>query len=147
MEIRFSSGPLTAAEQALVLDGFREHSAEQSAPDYDKERVKWLGIDDRNEIKGVLTADILWDWMYLDELWVCSSTRGTGLGKKLVLLAEDLARDRGLRGVWLWTQSWQAVDFYKHLGFEEFARFDDFPRGHTRVGFRKEFTPSPQPAR
>ena len=46
-------------------------------------------------------------------------------------------------GVWngcqwrLWTQSWQAGGFYQQLGYSEFTRFDDFPKGHSRIGFRK----------
>ena len=55
-----------------------------------------------------------------------------------MLLAEEHATRRGLRGIWLWTQSWQAIGFYSRLGFQEFTRFDDFPQGHTRVGFRKQ---------
>ncbi|MCG8333861.1 MAG: histone acetyltransferase, partial [Proteobacteria bacterium] len=40
-----------------------------------------------------------------------------------------------------WTQSWQAAEFYEQLGYVEFARFDDFPKGHQRIGFRKLMKP------
>ena len=138
VDVRFGRGELTASEQAVVSEGFRVHSAGHGAPDYVKERVKWLAVDELDELRGALTADIVWDWMYIDELWVCPESRGDGLGQRLMLLAEELAASRGLQGVWLWTQSWQATGFYSGLGFDEFARFDDFPRGHTRVGFRKQ---------
>ncbi len=35
--------------------------------------------------------------------------------------AEQAARDCGLSGIYLWTQSWQAPDFHPKLGFEQFA--------------------------
>ena len=54
--------------------------------------------------------------------------------------AEIYASSHNLVGLWLWTQSWQAADFYKHMGYEEFARFPDFPKGHFRIGFRKQFS-------
>ena len=50
---------------------------------------------------------------------------------------EEFAADESLQGVWLWTQSWQAESFYTKLGYEEFTRFENFPKGHTRIGFRK----------
>lgn len=137
MDIRFGRGVLTASEQAVVVEGFRVHSLEHGAPEYAKETVKWLGVDEGGKIRAVLTAEIVWDWIYIDELWVFSESRGAGVGARLMALAEEYAVSHGLAGIWLWTQSWQAVGFYSRLGFEEFTRFDDFPRGHTRVGFRK----------
>ena len=140
MNVRFCRGDLTESEQAVVSKGFRAHSEEHNAPRYASERVKWLGVDDQDEISAVLTAEVLWDWMYVDELWVSPQSRGAGLGRRLMLLAEEFAMARGLQGIWLWTQSWQAVGFYSHLGFHQFARFDNFPQGHARIGFRKELS-------
>ncbi len=122
----------------MVSEGFDAHTEDQDAPEYRKERVKWIASDERNDIKAVLTADILWDWIYVDELWVSRELRGEGRGQELMQLAEDFAVAQGLQGIWLWTQSWQAEDFYRKLGYSEFTRFDNFPRGHSRIGFRKE---------
>ena len=140
VDIEFHRGGLTASEQAVVAEGFRAHSGEQGAPDYLKEQLKWLGVDERNDIRAVLTADILWDWIYVDELWVCHTARGAGLGRRLMLLAEEFAIAEGLQGIWLWTQSWQAEGFYRQLGYREFTRFDNFPKGHSRIGFRKHLS-------
>ena len=121
----------------MVSAGFQTHTEEQAAPEYKKERVKWLAFDEREDIRAVLTADILWDWVYIDELWISPESRGEGLGRQLMQLVEAFAKTRGLQGLWLWTQSWQAEGFYRQLGYSEFARFDDFPKGHSRIGFRK----------
>lgn len=137
LAIEFHREGLSVSEQSLVSDGFREHSEEHGGPEYQKARVKWLASDQDNKIQGVLTADILWDWIYIDELWVSPASRGAGLGRQLVSQAEDFAKSQELVGIWLWTQSWQAENFYRRLGYDEFARFDDFPKGHYRVGFRK----------
>ena len=137
VDIEFRRGELTSSEQSAVSEGFHADTEEQDAPQYEKARVKWLAYDDRGDIKGVLTADILWDWIYIDELWVSPESRGEGLGEELMQHAEGLARSRGLQGVWLWTQSWQAEGFYRKLGYSEFTRFEDFPKGSSRIGFRK----------
>lgn len=138
MDIEFRRGNLTASEQAVVSEGFRVQTEELNAPEYVKERIKWLGVDERNDIRAVLTADILWDWLYVDELWVCPTMRGEGIGRKLMQLAEEFAISQGINGIWLWTQSWQAGGFYRQLGYSQFTRFDNFPKGHSRVGFRKQ---------
>ena len=124
----------------MVSAGFDAHTEEQAAPEYRKERVKWLARDDQDDIRAVLTADILWDWIYIDELWIAPEFRGKGLGRRLMGHAEEFARSQGLQGLWLWTQSWQAEGFYRQLGYSQFTRFDDFPKGHSRIGFRKKLT-------
>jgi ribosomal protein S18 acetylase RimI-like enzyme len=136
IEFEFRPGNLVADEQAVVTAGFYRHSEQLAAPPFDKRRLSWLAREGQ-ALVGVVTADLLWDWLYIDELWVDDSQRGRGLGKALMRQAEEYASSNQMTGVWLWTQSWQAADFYGRLGYEEFTRFEDFPRGHTRIGFRK----------
>ncbi len=136
-DIELLHGDLSSAEQSLVNYGFDEHTETQAAPRYEKQRVKWLATDERGDLGAVLTADILWDWIYVDELWVAEELRGEGVGRELMRRAEELGQSRGLQGIWLWTQSWQAEGFYRRLGYSEFTRFEDFPKGHSRIGFRK----------
>ncbi|MDJ0910204.1 MAG: GNAT family N-acetyltransferase [Woeseiaceae bacterium] len=140
VDIEFLHGDLSPAEQSLVSEGFDEHTVEKDAPRYAKERVKWLVTDERGDVRAALTADILWDWLYVDELWVAAELRGKGVGRELMQRAEELGRSSGLQGIWLWTQSWQAEGFYERLGYVEFTRFEDFPKGHSRIGFRKALT-------
>lgn len=137
MYIEVHKGDLTASEQSVVSAGFHTHAEEQSAPKYKKERVKWLAFDEQKKLSAILTADILWDWVYIDEIWVSPDCRGKGLGRHLMQLAEELAKSRSLQGLWLWTQSWQAEGFYERLGYYQFTRFDNFPKGYSRIGFRK----------
>lgn len=132
-----TQGQLPTEEQAIIDAGFQRHSDGRKAPKFSKTRLNWLARSEEGHLVGAVTADVLWDWLYVDELWVDESARGTGLGKQLMRLVEEHAVQAGLTGVWLWTQSWQAADFYKKLGYEEFTRFPDFPRGHERIGFRK----------
>lgn len=136
--IRFRAGDLTPAEQAIVTAGFARHTSTLAAPPFVKNRLTWCAEGENGALVGAATADQLWDWIYVDELWVSESRRGSGLGRDLMVAVEDYASAQGLSGVWLWTQSWQADGFYRHLGYVEFTRFEDFPRGHTRIGFRKD---------
>lgn len=137
MKILFKEGALSDAEQAFVNAGFRDTAIRRSAPPYNKHPFCWLLEDDQGALQGVLTADQLWDWLYFDELWIDAAYRGQGLGRQLIHDAESWARGRNLVGIWLWTQSWEAEGFYRQLGFEVFTRFENFPRGHQRIGLRK----------
>lgn len=124
----------------IVTDGFIKHSNDASSPSYSKERFNWLAYGAEGALVGALTCDMLWDWLYVDELWVQEQYRGQGVGRYLMLQAEEFAKNRNIIGLWLWTQSWQAESFYQKLGYKEFTRFNDFPRGHSRIGFRKELS-------
>ncbi|MGF1718455.1 GNAT family N-acetyltransferase [Vibrio kyushuensis] len=135
--IDFSKGELGEHEQSQLTEGFETHSQVQEAPPYQKDRLNWTVKDDSGKLVAAITADLLWGWLYIDELWVDESCRGTGMGKQLMSKAEHHAKSKGLSGIWLWTQSWQAPGFYQSLGYEEFTRFEDFPKGHSRIGLRK----------
>lgn len=134
---KFTTGELPHDEHLVISRGFERHTAAHSAPRFEKHRLNWLAYDNANTLVGALTADMLWDWLYIDELWTDESVRGQGFGKKLMQQAEQYAMSEQLAGLWLWTQSWQAADFYRQLGYQEFTQFANFPHGHSRIGFRK----------
>ena len=138
IDVRFSEGGLTALEQAAVSDGFLRHAQSQDAPEYESKPLKWVCVDRHEGIRAVLTGSILWDWIYVDELWVHPESRDAGMGRALMERMEVYAESLKLEGVWLWTQSWQAEAFYRRLGYQEFSRFENFPKGHSRIGFRKQ---------
>lgn len=135
MELIF--GDITSNLQQVITAGFQQDSHDKSAPEYKKERLNWLEYDQNRILIGALTADLLWDWMYIDELWTAVEVRGKGVGRKLMQTAEEHAMNLRLSGLWLWTQSWQAREFYMNLGYVEFTRFTNFPKGYERIGLRK----------
>ncbi|WP_261817540.1 GNAT family N-acetyltransferase [Vibrio gallicus] len=135
--IRFYEGQLSDDIQQTVSAGFERHSQLQHAPEYVQRHIHWQAFDDNGDFIGIVTGKCLWDWLYIDELWVDDGCRGTGLGKALIETAQHYAKTHKFTGLWLWTQSWQAPRFYEQLGFEEFTRFEDFPKGHSRIGLRK----------
>lgn len=139
MKIEFVEGTITTEDQDVIISGFTDHSNSRNAPPFIKTRLNWLMYSSSNQLRGALTADLLWDWLYVDELWIHPDERGRGTGTALINTAETYAKTLPCIGVWLWTQSWQAEEFYKSLGYEEFTRFENFPIGHSRIGFRKNF--------
>ena len=60
-----------------------------------------------------------------------------GYGRQLVEEAERQAAREGCQWVFTETYSWQALPFYRKLGYEVFATLDDCPAGHKRYYVKK----------
>lgn len=92
---------------------------------------------DHDGVIGGLWAQCVYDWLFVELLFVPETLRGSGLGSALMREAEAVAVKRDCIGVWLDTYSFQASGFYEKLGYEIFGRLENFPKGETRYFFRK----------
>ena len=63
--------------------------------------------------------------------------RGSGLGTRLMRMAEEEGRRRDCRNAWLQTSDWQARGFYEKLGYRVFGELEDYPIGHRRFFMTK----------
>ena len=88
-------------------------------------------------IEGGVIGWSWYGWMHIAFVYLPENLRGAGLGRQLLQRAEAIARERGCRGLWLDTFSFQAPDFYRKLGYHEFGRLDGWPLGHSRYWMTK----------
>ncbi|HEY2811677.1 MAG TPA: GNAT family N-acetyltransferase [Rhabdochlamydiaceae bacterium] len=81
-------------------------------------------LKDRNQnVLGGVCGTTYYGSLYVDSLWVAPALRGQGWGKKLMQEAEKIGKERGARFVTANTMDWEALPFYKKLGFTvEFTR-------------------------
>ena len=93
--------------------------------------------DAEGEVKGGLVGAIRLEWLHVDLVWLDETLRGQELGRELLLTAEEEARRRGARHIHLESWTFQAPEFYKKLGYREFGRLEDFPKGHATVFLTK----------
>jgi ribosomal protein S18 acetylase RimI-like enzyme len=63
-------------------------------------------------------------------LWVTASLRGRGHGTSLMRAFEAETQKRGCRVIRVNTHTFQAPDFYRHLGYEEIGYAEDTPLGY-----------------
>ncbi|MCG7503678.1 GNAT family N-acetyltransferase [Mesorhizobium retamae] len=122
----------------LIGEGLDEYNIAKGGP-YDEEEVWILARDDDGSVLGGLKGHIEYSWMFVDWLWVSTENRKGGLGSQLLGKAEVIAREHGCLGAYLETFSFQAPEFYKRHGFEEFGRIDDYPPGHATIWLKKRF--------
>lgn len=92
-----------------------------------------------DEIIGGLTAKIFWSWLHIEYLWVSESERGNDLGSKLMKAAEKEAIDKGCVGSQLDTFSFQALGFYKKLGYSVMGSLSGYSNNAERVYLYKKF--------
>jgi GNAT superfamily N-acetyltransferase len=123
--------------QQMLLSGLDEHALEQNAPVYKATPMSVLAHDESGTLVGGLTGKTVWNWLYIDLLWVKKESRAQGIGRSLVQKAEALAVERGCHSSYLWTEDFDAPDFYPRLGYQKFVVNEDFPLGHQRIGFMK----------
>ncbi|MFN6569119.1 GNAT family N-acetyltransferase [Dendronalium sp. ChiSLP03b] len=94
--------------------------------------------DAEGEIVGGLVGETHWKWLFVSHLWVAEALRGQGYGRKLMLQAEQTAKERGCDRAYLDTFSFQALGFYERLGYQIFGVLEDFPPGHQRYFLQKK---------
>ena len=76
-------------------------------------------------------------YLEVKNLWVREDLRGQGLGRRLLLAAEQQALLRGCTQVLLDTHDFQAPGFYQRLGYTIFGTFEGIGGQHTRYYLRK----------
>ncbi|WP_332687480.1 GNAT family N-acetyltransferase [Devosia sp.] len=89
---------------------------------------------------GGLTGRITFGWMFVELLFVPERLRGQGIGRQLMVQAEDVARQHGCVGIWLDTFTFQAPGFYEKLGYSTFGEIANYPPGSSRFFLRKHLS-------
>lgn len=94
------------------------------------------------ELVGGLIGNTNWNWLFVKQLWVAESFRRRGIGRRLMIAAEREARQRGCMHAHCDTFDFQALPFYRKLGYSVFGQLEDYPAGHTRFFLQKRDLPT-----
>ncbi|KTC67663.1 GNAT family N-acetyltransferase [Legionella anisa] len=95
--------------------------------------------DADNSIVGGCSGGTLYGGLHVDNLWVSESIRHQGWGTKLMQKALKYGNEKGCAFATVNTMDWEAIEFYKKLGFKlEFERHG-FQKNSIFYFLRKEF--------
>ena len=110
----------------------------ERAGDNQFQRLCFVIQETEEEILGGVMAEVYWEWLYIDLLWVKEELRGQGYGRRLMETVEKKARELGAKNAYLDTFSFQAPEFYQKLGYQVFGELPACPPGHERFYMKKE---------
>lgn len=127
-------------EDALYLwSKLREHGLSKlNDPDLEERFSFHITLKNNDLIVGGVIGMVYYRGMHVQLLWVDEGHRFQGLGSKLLVEAEKLAREHGCTVMYLDTFGFQAPDFYPKHGFEVFGVLEKFPKHYNRTFFKKE---------
>jgi GNAT superfamily N-acetyltransferase len=118
-----------------VLGGLIGYNTEKMG----KQKYKRFAISlrERGKIVGGIIGEVWTTVLFIQFFWMDQKYRGKDFGKKLIKAIEDEARKFGAARSYLDTLSFQAPDFYRSCGYEEFGSIEGYPDGVTRHWFTK----------
>lgn len=97
-------------------------------------------VAERNgDAVGWLSADMLYEWLYISRLGVAEAARGAGVGTALMAACEAAAQSAGAIGATVDTFGYQAAPFYEKLGYREDRRLPHPDSAYVRLYFTKMF--------
>lgn len=129
-KITISQEPMNEELKTFIKEGFRDHALETVGQDGAIEQFVFVVRFEGSPI-GALVARTFWGGFHLQVLYLAPEYRGAGLGTFLVEEAFNKGKALGCRFAFVETMSFQAVEFYKSLGFvEEFSR-SGYDGGHS----------------
>jgi GNAT superfamily N-acetyltransferase len=94
--------------------------------------------DDAGHLVAGISGGTWAGYLEVKDLWVREDQRGQGLGRRLLLAAEQEARERGCQQVLLDTHDFQAPGFYQRLGYTVFGVLEGIGGRHTRYYLSKK---------
>jgi GNAT superfamily N-acetyltransferase len=94
--------------------------------------------DDKGEIVAGVYGYTWGDCCQIELLWFQEALRGQGIGKQLLLTAEQEALKRGCKVATLDTHSFQAPGFYQKLGYQVIGQVEDYPLPEYRLIYLKK---------
>ncbi len=106
---------------------------------YQYQNFELYARDADQQVIGGMFGNSGMDWLYVDFFWLNPEERRSGLGSALLAEAEAEAKRRGCVGVYLYTYSFQAPDFYQKNGFVIMGVLEDCPVGHRKIYLCKKF--------
>lgn len=114
---------------------FQHNSREIDNYSYENFILKTL--DSSDSIIAGIHCQIGGDWLYIASLWIDERYRLQGLGKKLLIQAEEIAIQKKCFGVYLYTYSFQNPGFYKKFGYHIFGTLENFCDDNSKLYMKK----------
>ncbi|CAH1675011.1 Histone acetyltransferase HPA2 and related acetyltransferases [Hyphomicrobiales bacterium] len=136
-QITLTDAEDTALRQVLH-NGLRTYNDEKIGLHDSKPLTLRIDDPETGEPIGGLLGRTSLGLLFVDFVYLPESLRGTGIGSRVLAMAEEEGRRRGCSKAVLFTISFQAPEFYKKLGWQVFGEIAPKPPGATRIYLTKD---------
>jgi GNAT superfamily N-acetyltransferase len=134
-----TEAPDPHVRRAIVAPLVRFNESQAGRPEDYRPLAILVAHPETGEVIGGLWGETMFAHLHVDLLFVPEDLRRTGIGRRIMIDAEEEAIRRGCRGAWLDTYSFQARGFYERLGYAMFGTIENYPPGHSRFFLKKTF--------
>jgi GNAT superfamily N-acetyltransferase len=132
------TGALPPDDAAAIEDGLNRFNDEATGYS-DRVPLAVVARDpETGDIVGGATGRSSLGLLFIDIFWLRETSRGSGLGSRILRMAEEEGRRRGCRSAVLYTISFQAPGFYQRNGWRIFGEIACDPPGTSRVFMTKD---------
>jgi len=121
---------------STLTDDVIDRFADACGQPFGWDQFAFEALDNGERIGGIVGYR-LYDWLYVEYIVVTESSRGEGVGGRLLERAETLARELALEGVALDTFRYQAPSYYAARGYSEHMVIPGKTRKRDRIYFQK----------
>lgn len=125
-----------------ILDGIIENNKRKcewfrnNSADVEDKYDNFLVFDGEKLVGGAV-GYILYEWYFLELLWILDDYQRQGIGTSIIKKIEEFAIKENLVGIRLETWNFQARGFYEKMGYEIYATILDCPPGTINYFFKK----------
>lgn len=134
MKIRIDSvGSAKANEIANLV---RAYNREMREPSVSETLNIYLEDSDGSLIAGIV-AETFGNWLEIEYLYVREDMRSQGIGSKILIKAEEEAKQRGCKYSFVDTFDFQAPAFYEKHGYQEVFALNEYPFTGRRYYYTK----------
>ncbi|SDP30097.1 GNAT family N-acetyltransferase [Clostridium gasigenes] len=124
-------------DKETIFQGLLEYNLARIEDKNPKDLGIYLEDETGNKLAGLI-GDTHGNWLTIEFLWVSEELRGQNIGSLILKKAEETAKERGCKYVFLDTFSFQAPEFYKQHGYKKVFELKEYPVTGKRYYFTKE---------
>lgn len=126
-----------AAQLAPIAEGLNEFNELMTGINDRKPLAVFIKSSKTGEVLGGMQGRSSLGLLFIDLFYIPPALRKLGIGTDILRRFEDEGRKRGCTAACLYTISFQAPEFYKKHGWEEFGRIECKPDGTSRIFMKK----------
>ena len=136
-EITLTDAP-TPSEVAQISDDLDQFNIDVTDIEDRRPLAVLVKDPDTGKLLGGMTGRTSLGLMFVDVFHLPKSLRGSGLGSRILRMAEEEGKRRGCKAAVLYTINFQAPGFYERHGWEVFGEVPCDPPGTSRIFMTKQ---------